>query len=215
MRNRRKTEERIVHAATSLFARHGLHGVSVRSIAAEAEVNLSLISQYFGGKEALYATCMDMLYTELAGQLPNLLADLAQARHPRASMHSAITKLLQLGQVRRETVLLTMRHFVDSGGMDSNSRDALLVPTVRRITEHLKTHSYLEESQLRVSVLGVILLLGRFVALTGEDLAQVNLTPVHDDTTVNHLTDLAIRMLGLTVEKTWENHQTHKGMNIA
>lgn len=46
---------RILAAATPLIARHGLNGVSVRSLAAAAGVNLSLISYHFGGKEGLYA----------------------------------------------------------------------------------------------------------------------------------------------------------------
>lgn len=49
------SRSRILSAATPMFARHGLHGVSVRALAAAAKVNLSLISYHFGGKEGLYA----------------------------------------------------------------------------------------------------------------------------------------------------------------
>jgi len=49
------SRSRILAAATPLFARHGLNGVSVRRLATAAGVNLSMISYHFGGKEALYA----------------------------------------------------------------------------------------------------------------------------------------------------------------
>lgn len=49
------TRTRMIDAATPLFAKHGLNGVSVRSLASAAGVNLSMISYHFGGKEGLYA----------------------------------------------------------------------------------------------------------------------------------------------------------------
>lgn len=41
-------------AAASAFARDGLHAVSTRQIAQDAEVNQALIGYHFGGKENLY-----------------------------------------------------------------------------------------------------------------------------------------------------------------
>lgn len=49
------SRSRILAAATPMFARQGLNGVSVRSLASAAGVNLSMISYHFGGKEGLYA----------------------------------------------------------------------------------------------------------------------------------------------------------------
>ncbi len=45
---------RLIEAATKLFAEHGLEGTSTRDIAKAADLNISLISYYFGGKEGLY-----------------------------------------------------------------------------------------------------------------------------------------------------------------
>lgn len=43
----------ILTAAESLFASQGFHGTSVRDIAQEADVNIAMISYYFGSKEKL------------------------------------------------------------------------------------------------------------------------------------------------------------------
>lgn len=48
----------LMRAALPLFAAKGLNGVSVREVAREAGVNLSMISYYFGGKEGLYAAVL-------------------------------------------------------------------------------------------------------------------------------------------------------------
>lgn len=47
-------KQRLLEAATQLFSEHGLEGTSTRDIAKAADLNISLISYYFGGKEGLY-----------------------------------------------------------------------------------------------------------------------------------------------------------------
>ena len=44
---------RIQDAATRLFAEHGFDGVSVRDIAAAADVTVGSINYYFGSKDSL------------------------------------------------------------------------------------------------------------------------------------------------------------------
>lgn len=46
-------KKRIIEIATELFAQKGYAAVGVREIAKEADVNLSMISYYFGGKTGL------------------------------------------------------------------------------------------------------------------------------------------------------------------
>lgn len=55
----RDTRSRILSAATPLFAKHGLNGVSIRNLADAAGVNLSMISYHFGGKAGLYAEILE------------------------------------------------------------------------------------------------------------------------------------------------------------
>jgi AcrR family transcriptional regulator len=47
-------KQRLIRAATELFAKKGLEGTSTRDIAKATGLNISLISYYFGGKEGLY-----------------------------------------------------------------------------------------------------------------------------------------------------------------
>lgn len=48
------SKEKILAAATKLFAQKGFDGVSIREICKEADVNICMISYYWGGKKELY-----------------------------------------------------------------------------------------------------------------------------------------------------------------
>ena len=51
--------ERIVSAATALFARHGFDGTTTRMIAERAHMNEALIFRYFPNKRGLYAAIIE------------------------------------------------------------------------------------------------------------------------------------------------------------
>ena len=53
--------DKILQAATMLFAQDNFSAVSIKQIAAASGVNSALISYYFGGKKNLY---QEVLYTE-------------------------------------------------------------------------------------------------------------------------------------------------------
>jgi AcrR family transcriptional regulator len=55
----------LIAAATPLFARKGLNGVSVRELAKAAGVNGAMISYYFGGKEGLYEAVLQGQFAAL------------------------------------------------------------------------------------------------------------------------------------------------------
>ena len=59
------TRRQIMDVAERLFAEHGLSGISLRSIVAEAGVNLAAIHYYFGGKEALFEAVFERVRIEL------------------------------------------------------------------------------------------------------------------------------------------------------
>lgn len=50
----KNTRLKILKVATKLFAEYGFDGTSTRDICKAANINISLISYYFGGKEKLY-----------------------------------------------------------------------------------------------------------------------------------------------------------------
>ena len=57
-------EENILFAAEKLFAEKGFEGTSTREIAKTANVNISMISYYFGSKEKLYSKLVEYRMNE-------------------------------------------------------------------------------------------------------------------------------------------------------
>lgn len=59
----------VLDAAGELFARHGVAHVSLRDIAAAAEVQLSLVARYLGNREAVVRAVFDDLTESLAREV--------------------------------------------------------------------------------------------------------------------------------------------------
>lgn len=53
------SKEQIIKAAIKLFATNGYATTSIRAITKECNINLSMISYYFGGKEGLYVAVLE------------------------------------------------------------------------------------------------------------------------------------------------------------
>jgi AcrR family transcriptional regulator len=63
----------ILEIAERLFATYGFEGTSVRDIAKEAEVNIAMISYYFGSKEKLLEAVFMMRGGEIKQQLESMI----------------------------------------------------------------------------------------------------------------------------------------------
>ena len=70
-RDDRDTRERLLRAASELFAATGLHGATVRDIAGAAGANVAAANYHFGSKEALY---LDVLRTQFSAIRDRLAA---------------------------------------------------------------------------------------------------------------------------------------------
>lgn len=62
----------ILQAAEKLFSEHGFDGTSVRDIAKTANVNIAMISYYFGSKEKLLETLIINRISDMRLQMENL-----------------------------------------------------------------------------------------------------------------------------------------------
>jgi AcrR family transcriptional regulator len=67
MKNVERTKASLIDAARRAFAEDGYERTTVRSVASKAGVNPALINRYFGGKEGLFATAV-----QIDLQLPDL-----------------------------------------------------------------------------------------------------------------------------------------------
>lgn len=76
IRDAERTKARLLEAAQTEFAEHGLSGARVSNIVEAAGVNKQLLYYYFGDKEALYAKVLLSAYSELRKGEQSLHLDL-------------------------------------------------------------------------------------------------------------------------------------------
>ena len=82
---------RILDAATVLFAQKGFDGTSIREICKKANVNICMISYYWGGKQELYNGIIDNL---LEKQLEYSKSFLDLSRNPKEMSFEECSELL-------------------------------------------------------------------------------------------------------------------------
>jgi len=63
------TKERLLRAATTLFAERGFHGTTIRDIAARAGVNVAAGNYHFGSKKRLYLEVLREQFAEIRALL--------------------------------------------------------------------------------------------------------------------------------------------------
>ncbi len=71
-------QERMLEAAINLLERHGVDGVGIREIAAEAGVNSAAVSYYFRSKENLMRQALERTLDQAFGRIPGELEALAK-----------------------------------------------------------------------------------------------------------------------------------------
>jgi AcrR family transcriptional regulator len=127
------TRERLLQAATRLFADEGYRGASVRDICNQAGANPGAVSYHFGGKRQLYRAVLRRAASELAALAPPDDGD-----DPPAEGMNAVVALRRL--LRRLTgddaaVRLLLRDLADGGAVAVEA----LTPPLRSAFERLAT----------------------------------------------------------------------------
>ncbi len=141
------TKQKIIDAAECLFARDGYHTTSLRSITAEAKVNLAAVNYHFGSKEALLeATIMRRLapLNEIrSAQLESLLERSAKNGVPPCTRDVLRTfieptlRLRQEGSDAENFIALIGRTLAEPRGVAMNIFMRQMAPLMQRISHAL------------------------------------------------------------------------------
>lgn len=112
-RSTERTKARLESAAKRAFAKHGFHGATVQRIAADAGVNVSLISHHFGGKEALYRACLRQFGEQRLVALDRFLAPSKSAAEFQTKLLLLVTELLEQHLAEPEVLTILLRDVAD------------------------------------------------------------------------------------------------------
>ena len=86
----RATPERLLAAATELFAQHGFHGTSIRDIAERAGANVAAGHYHYGSKEGLYLEVLRAQFANVRSELTRRGAEQSVTALRRASRRTLV-----------------------------------------------------------------------------------------------------------------------------
>ena len=186
-RNAQATKDNILLNAQFLFSERGLDGVSVRDIAARSQVNVALISHYFGGKKGLYNRCIESLYSEISSVKPILIQTLQSDRQHPQILTNIVEAAYNFACQHRGALRLLQRDILQKGYFDPEKRDQYLLPFLTQL-EALFPH--LQASQLRLGLQSLIFLIVRYALCTPEELSLLAPKQTHTQL-ILHLSQIA------------------------
>jgi AcrR family transcriptional regulator len=124
------TRERLVEAASQLFARHGYRGAPVRDICNQARANPGAVSYHFGGKRQLYRTVLRRAAERLAAAAEDAAAPVGSS-NIRGSVHRVFRRIEEDPVAAR----LLLRDLADGGTIAVEA----LEPSIRTAIEALSS----------------------------------------------------------------------------
>jgi AcrR family transcriptional regulator len=194
------TRRRILEQAGALFAEEGQQKGSIREIARRSGVSLAMIHHYFGSKDELYASCVDAMYAELATLTPELMGSFRASDEPGEAIREAMRALFRFACAHRPAVRLMLRTVVETGELDRERRERVLLPFLAEGSEALAERLGRPPGELRLPLQSLVFLTARYAIASEQELALVaaSRTAVGARAAVeDHLVQVATQMLGM------------------
>jgi len=99
--DRKTTQDRILHAATKVFAEHGYKDATTRMICAEARVNVALVNYYFRSKSELYKAVIAALFEDVAMPMMSIPDTVCDEATWKKAMRTWIRRSLAICAARK------------------------------------------------------------------------------------------------------------------
>lgn len=106
---RKNTQEKILRAATKVFAEHGFRDATTRMICAEAKVNVALVNYYFRSKAELYKAVVATLFEDTGRPLMAIPDTVCDEATWKKAMRSWIRRSLAICAATKPPELWTSR----------------------------------------------------------------------------------------------------------
>ncbi len=186
--------------ATPLFAQKGFHGVSVRELAKAADMNLSMISYYFGGKEALYTAVLNEQFATL-GQVAEIKS---LALDPLGKFERYIHSTVE--RYRKNPYLL--RFYTSELTNPTPSFELIVKPAIGRVllvlhqifTEGVAAGQFRRELDPMDTILALAGMINFYFLLEPVTKELVNHAPERDEVLVKHLMDIFTRGVAVSID---------------
>ena len=180
----------LIAVATPLFAEKGFHGVSVRELAKSAGMNLSMISYYFGGKEALYAAVLNEQFATLrqVPEIRNMETD------PLVKLELYVRSTV--ARYRKQPYLL--RFYTSELTNPTPCFETIIKPAIRgvlhalreTVVEGLSSGQFLQGLDPMDTALALVGMINFYFLLEPVTAELVHRSPDRDEVLIRHLMDI-------------------------
>jgi AcrR family transcriptional regulator len=195
--NAAATRQRILKAATHLFAMHGAGMTSMRQIAKEAGVVQATIHHYFESKERLYDACIEGMVSEFEEERERLAERLRGFPSRVDAVQEAVRLSYRYLGAHRPAARLLNRQLLETGDGSHESQQALTLSLIKTVTETLSEGSSLDPKALRIALYGLVCLVVRMAVSEPQEIARIAPGVGRQDLE-RYLGGIAMRMLGFS-----------------
>ena len=112
--NAERSRDLLLESAKKLFARRGYEAATVREIAQDAGVNLSLVSYYFGGKDGLYRQVIEGYGQSRLTTMERIMLPANNADEMRVRLKMLVDEMITSGLREKDLTTIILRE-VDQG----------------------------------------------------------------------------------------------------
>lgn len=197
------TKERLLQAATELFAQKGFHGTSTREITQRAGTNLSSLYFHWQSKENLYIAVhrhLFQLLATLAQEVVNLLEEGLHAHKPLPEVVEPLAdRVFAFFDSHRELARLNLHRVLDDGALAAQIEEELENPLYRAVArcyQRLTEEGLIKVTDPELLPFSLESLLDRYFASPAHAQRTVGLAPETLNIRLrNHFRDMFLRLL--------------------
>ncbi len=185
------TKQRILDSALDLFGQRGIDGVSLRELAADAQVSSAMIHHCFGGKDGLRQAAIDTMYSKLQILSVEMMMMLGSGEKAHAGevFDKAVAAAFQFVRNHRSAMRWLLRDVVGRGSLDAERVTSTYAPFMNAVTVRLSELTGVAATSLRMPLHSSITLVARYgvsddselLRLTGEEDMEVAATLVQEE----------------------------------
>ena len=165
-----RTYDSIVRAALDVLAEAGLpERLSMRKVAAAAEVSPGTIQYYFGSKTDLLEACLDGYYQRLtatAGQLTSTMHE----REGAALVEHVARSLFRFARRERALIKLRMATNAQRGELHPNRQPEFLGSMIVEAAKSFAPHITVDQLHARLAIQSMSSIMARMALLTDSEL---------------------------------------------
>lgn len=136
--SKESTKEALLRAAKKVFAEKGYDGATVKELADEAGVNISLVSYHFNGKENLFRACVQAYGEDRLAATERFLKSPASAEEFRVRLSLYLDDYFQTALREQDTMVIMHRECIGQNPLTQDIFEGVFMKSVENLMQFFR-----------------------------------------------------------------------------